>query len=325
MTGRGRMTERGGATRPGDRAMYARLTVTTLFWGGTFVAARYAVREAPPFSVAAVRFAIAAAVLLLLLVREAGEQRGRAAFPVPRTGAEWLGLLSLGVFGIFLYNAVFFTALTWTTASNGSLIVAINPALTTALSAAWLKEKVRPLQALGLLVSFLGVTVVITKGSWEAVRRMAFNRGDVLMLLAPLAWALYSIRGKQVLDRFRFSPLAATAYAALFGAMMLAPAAVAERLATGRAAAFSFVGWLAVLQLALLGTVLGFVWWYEGVKALGAGRAAVFVNLVPLFGVLLAALFLGERLTGTEAAGGVLIVGGVTLATAQAARRGAGA
>jgi len=310
-------------TRAGDRAMYARLTATAIFWGGTFVAARYAVREAPPFSTAAVRFAIAAAVLFLLLAREARGTSGPGTFPVPRTGAEWLGLVSLGFFGVFLYNAVFFTALGWTTASNGSLIVAINPALTAALSAAWLKEKVRPLQAAGLLVSFVGVAVVVTKGSWEAVRRLSFNRGDVLMLAAPVAWALYSIRGKQVLDRFSFSPLAATAYAALFGATMLAPAAVAERLATGREAAFSLAGWVAVLHLALLGTVVGFVWWYEGVKALGAARAAVFVNLVPFFGVLLAALFLGERLTGAEAAGGVLIVGGVSLATGLAARRGA--
>lgn len=310
-------------TRAGDRAMYARLTATAIFWGGTFVAGRYAVREAPPFSTAAVRFAIAAAVLFLLLAREARGTSGPGTFPVPRTGAEWLGLVSLGFFGVFLYNAVFFTALGWTTASNGSLIVAINPALTAALSAAWLKEKVRPLQAAGLLVSFVGVAVVVTKGSWEAVRRLSFNRGDVLMLAAPVAWALYSIRGKQVLDRFSFSPLAATAYAALFGATMLAPAAVAERLATGREAAFSLAGWVAVLHLALLGTVVGFVWWYEGVKALGAARAAVFVNLVPFFGVLLAALFLGERLTGAEAAGGVLIVGGVSLATGLAARRGA--
>ncbi len=311
-------------TRSGDRAMYARLTVTALFWGGTFVAARYAVREAPPFSAAAVRFAIAAAVLFLLLAREAGGPSGPGTFPVPRTGPEWLGLLSLGFFGVFLYNAVFFTALTWTTAANGSLIVATNPALTAVLSAAWLKEKVRPLHAVGLLVSFVGVAVVITKGSWDALRRLSFNRGDVLMLAAPLAWALYSIRGKQVLDRFPFSPLAATAYAAFFGAVMLCPAAVAERLTTGRAAAFSLAGWLAVLQLALLGTVLGFVWWYEGVKALGAARAAVFINLVPLFGVLLGALLLGERLAWAEAAGGVLIVGGVSLATGQAARRGAG-
>ncbi len=310
-------------TGAGDRAMYARLTVTALFWGGTFVAARYAVREAPPFSAAAVRFAIAAAVLFPLVAREARGASGPGTFPVPRTGPEWLGLLSLGFFGVFLYNAVFFTALTWTTAANGSLIVAMNPALTAVLSSAWLKEKVRPLQAVGLFVSFVGVAVVITKGSWDALRRMSFNKGDVLMLAAPLAWALYSIRGKQVLDRFPFSPLAATAYAALFGAVMLAPAAVVERLSTGRAAAFSLAGWLAILQLALLGTVLGFVWWYQGVKALGAARAAVFINLVPLFGVALGALLLGERLVWAEGAGGILIVGGVSLATRQAARRGA--
>jgi len=210
---------------------------------------------------------------------------------------------------VFLYNALFLAGLARTTATNGSLIVAFNPILTAVLSALWLSERVRPLQAAGLLLALLGVGVVITKGSLAVVRSLSFNPGDLLLLGAPLAWALYTILGKKVLAWF--PPLAATAYAALFGTLLLLPAAAAEgRLLTG-ASLLTGYGWLSVLQLALLGTVAGFVWWYEGVDALGAARAAVFVNLVPLFGVLLAALILRERMEWPQLFGGVLVLAGV--------------
>lgn len=231
-------------------------------------------------------------------------------FPQPRSFRQLVGLFSLGLTGIFCYNAVFFTGLKLTTATNGALIVAINPLLTAILSALWLREKVTPTQAAGLLISLAGVAVVVAKGSIEVVARLSFNRGDLIMLGAPLCWALYSIIGKKVLAHF--TPLAATAYAALFGAALLAPAAALEQLAGGGALPrFSVMGWLAILQLALLGTVVGFVWWYQGVQSIGTARAAAFVNLVPLFGALQAALFLGERLIPAQLVGGLLVVCGV--------------
>jgi drug/metabolite transporter (DMT)-like permease len=214
---------------------------------------------------------------------------------------------------VFLYNFFFLAGLARTSATNGSLIVAFNPILTAVLSAAWLKERVRPLQAAGLLLALLGVGVVITGGSPAVVRSLSFNPGDVLLLGAPLAWAFYTIAGKKVLARF--PPLVATAYASLFGTLLLLPAAALEGPLPAGVSRLTAYGWLSVLQLALLGTVAGFVWWYEGVEALGPARAAVFVNLVPLFGVLLASLILGERMAGPQLAGGLLVVAGVYLGT----------
>ena len=287
---------------------YLKLVVTTFFWGGTFVAGKWAVSEAPPFFVAALRFAVATAVLFALVIRK--HARGVEGFPLPRGRAQWAGVFSLGLTGVFLYNALFLGGLVRTTATNGSLIVAFNPILTAVLSAWWLSERVRPLQAAGLLLALLGVGIVITKGSLEVVRSLSFNPGDLLMLGAPLAWALYTLLGKKVLAWL--SPLAATAYAALFGTLLLLPAAAIEGDLLAGASRLSAYGWLSVLQLALLGTVAGFVWWYEGVEALGPARAAVFVNLVPLFGVLLAALILGERMEWPQLAGGALVIAGVS-------------
>ncbi|GFO62135.1 DMT family transporter [Geomonas paludis] len=292
------------------RSVYLKLVLTTFFWGGTFVAARLAVKEAPPFFSASSRFSIAGICLIALTAWYAAKE-GKP-FPVPKNVRELALLFSLGVTGIFCYNAVFFTGLKLTTATSGALIVAINPLLTAVLSALWLRERVTPTQAVGLLVSLLGVAVVISKGSWAVLANFAFNKGDLIMLGAPLCWALYSILGKKALATF--TPLAATAYAALFGTMLLVPAALVEHaVAGGPIPSFTLVGWLAILQLALLGTVVGFVWWYQGVGRIGASRAAVFVNLVPFFGALQAALFLGERVVLPQLVGGMLVVAGVYL------------
>jgi drug/metabolite transporter (DMT)-like permease len=291
--------------------VYIKLVMTMFFWGGTFVAGKWAVGEAPPFFVATLRFAIASVLLWALVARR---QRGSAdRFPVPRGRAQWAGLFSLGLTGVFLYNFIFLTGLSWTSATNGSLIVAFNPLLTAVLSALWLKERFRPVQAGGLLLALFGVGVVITRGSIAVMRSLSFNPGDLLMLGAPLAWALYTILGKKVLARF--PPLVATAYASLFGTLLLLPAAALEGSLLSGVHRLTIYGWIAVLQLALLGTVAGFVWWYEGVEMLGASRAAVFVNLVPLFGVLLSALILSESLEVSQLAGGILVVLGVGIGT----------
>lgn len=293
------------------RSVYTKLVITTIFWGGTFVAGKWAVGEVPPFFVAFLRFAIASSVLWALV---AWRSRGSdTRIPVPEGGAQWAELFSLGLTGVFLYNFVFLTGLSWTSATNGSLIVAFNPLLTAVLSAWWLKERIRSVQTGGLLLALFGVGVVITRGSFIVIRSLSFNPGDLLMLGAPVAWALYTIVGKKVLQTF--SPLVATAYASLSGTVLLLPAAAMEGSLLSGVHSLTVYGWISVLQLALLGTVVGFVWWYEGVERLGATRAAVFVNLVPLFGVLLSALILSESLVVSQLAGGILIVLGVGIGT----------
>jgi drug/metabolite transporter (DMT)-like permease len=293
------------------RVTYLKLVLTTFFWGGTFVAGKWAVGEAPPFFVATLRFAIASIVLWALVAwqgRGAGER-----FPLPETGVQWAGLFSLGLTGVFLYNFAFLVGLSRTSAVNGSLIVAFNPLLTAVLSAWWLKERVSPFQAAGLLLALLGVGIVVTRGSIEVVRSLSFNHGDILMLGGPIAWALYTIAGKKVLRTF--PPLVATAYASLIGTLLLLPAAALEGSLLSGVYRLTAYGWISVLQLALLGTVVGFVWWYDGVAELGAARASVFVNLVPIFGVLLSALILSEKLNGSQLAGGIVVVIGVALGT----------
>ncbi|MZP29140.1 EamA family transporter [Heliobacterium undosum] len=305
------MAAQGKTQRPAKT--YLKLILTTCFWGGTFVAAKLAVQEAPPFYSATSRFTVATLVLFAIVAWEAYRPGGEGRIPYPRGWRQILGLFSLGLTGIFFYNAFFFTGLKFTTAANGSLVIAINPLVTAIFSALLLRERFRPIQAVGFLISFIGVVTVVSRGSLEVLRGLFFNPGDVILLGAPISWALYSILGKKMLGRF--SPLVATAYATLFGTLLLLPAAFIETALTDRTAGFSWIGWTAILQLALLGTVLGFVWWYEGVNTIGPGPSAIFVNLVPVFGCIFGVVFLHEGVAWPQLAGGALVITGVLTGT----------
>lgn len=293
--------------------MHLRLVTVALMWGGAFVAARFTVAEVPPFTAAFLRFALAAFLLfLLLVVKEKPAARLR--------NHDWPLLVVLGLTGIFGYNALFFTGLKYTTAINGSLIVAINPVAITIIAAIILREAVTVRQAVGILVSLSGVALVVTGGSADILHNLRFNKGDLIMLGVPLAWALYSVYGKKAMDRY--SPLAATTYACIIGAVLLFPAALTERFD------WTFISpasWGAIVYMAVFASVVAFNWYYGGIKTMGAGKASIYINLVPLWTMLLAGVLLHERLVLPQLLGAGLIITGVYLATHHRSARQAGA
>ncbi|AVX30409.1 Permease of the drug/metabolite transporter (DMT) superfamily [Carboxydocella thermautotrophica] len=282
---------------------YLLLVLTAFFWGGAFIAGKVAVKTTPPFVVAFLRFLIAGILLLLLL-------RRREGWPDWRKKENFSGLFFLGLTGVFGYNLLFFEALKHTSPVNGSLIVAANPGVTALINRFWHGERLGPRRWLGILLSFTGVTLVICRGDLELLANLRFNFGDILLVGATLCWALYSIKGKEVMNNF--TPLAATAFACTFGALLLLPFALWQ----GGQQGWSWLGqaqpWLAIIFLAIFASVLGFVWWYQGVQAIGASRAAIFINLVPISVMLMSALQ-GEKLTWVQLLGAALVLGGVYL------------
>jgi drug/metabolite transporter (DMT)-like permease len=288
-------------------ALYARLTLMALLWGGTFIAGRWLALHMPHFVAAAGRYVIATLALLAYLrIRE-----GHLPQPV---GREWAGLLVLGASGIFAYNVFFFGALAELPAGRTALIIATNPAVTTI--AAWLLLGLRLAwwQWLGVVTAFAGVTIVISHGDLAALATTAVGKGEMLMFCGVLSWVVYTLVGRVLMNQTRaLSPLATTAYASAIGMLMLMFGAAFEL----PQVAWSQLGLpelAAVGYLGLFATAIGFVWFYEGVKALGAARAAVFTNLVPVFGVLLAVLLLDEPLLASMVVGGVVTLAGVSLA-----------
>ncbi len=289
-------------SRHDSRWAYILVILATLFWAGNVVLGRALRHEIGPFTLAAARIGIAGVVFLpLLRHRPVAEHR---------PGGQWPWLLGMALLGMVGCPVTLYLALRYTTATSTSLINGTGP-LMTALLAAWLlRDRLTPGQLTGALVSLLGVTLVVGSGRPEGLNGLALNRGDLIMLLNVAMWGLYSIMSR-VVTRGR-SAVCATTFSTWFALPFLIPAAVLE----WRQAPPALTGpvLLAVLYIGVFATCLAFLAWNEGVRRAGPAGAMAFYNMLPVFGALLAALFLGERLIAGQLLGGGLIIGGGLLA-----------
>jgi len=281
--------------------IYARLVLTTLFWGGTFIAGRIAAAQIGPLSGALGRFLFASLALLLIL-RTRGERLPRL------NGREWLLVGGMALTGMIGYNAAFFLGLRQIDAGRASLIIALNPVFITLASALLFHERLPLPGVAGIGLSLVGAALVITGGKPDQLGP-GLGPGELFIFGAVLCWLAYTLIGKVVLESL--TPLAATTYASLIGCAGLLPLAIL--LEAGRWTPPSAAVLLALAYLGFFGTALGFTWYYDALRSLGPARSGIFLNLVPVFGVLLGVLLLGESLAAPTLLGGTLVVGGVTL------------
>jgi drug/metabolite transporter (DMT)-like permease len=283
------------------------LTLTAVFFGGTWVAGKLGVESIPPLTLAAFRFSLASLLLLAWVSR----------LPAPPKRATMRDLpliLALGSTAVAGYNVLFLYGLKLAPASDGAIIVpGLAPVLTAALAWPVLNERLGRTRAAGLAVALLGLALVMNPGGEQDPNRV---RGDVLFLFGAGCWAIYSVIGHSAIARF--GAVGATLYATVSGALMLLPFAILERSWISLAAA-PLTAWLGVIYLGVFGTVLAFVFFYEGVSRIGAARASAFAFLVPIFGVLSSVALLGERLNLLTIAGGALVLAGLWLVQRRAA------
>jgi drug/metabolite transporter (DMT)-like permease len=280
---------------------YFKLILTTLFWGGTFIAGRIAAQQIGPLSGTLGRF-VAASLALLALLWIRGER-------LPRLSrSQWLLVSAMALSGMIGYNAAFFLGLRQIDASRASLIIALNPIFITLGSALFFGERLPGLGLAGIGVSLVGAALVITRGNIEQLS-IGFGQGELFILGAVICWLAYTLLGKAALRTL--TPLAATTYASLIGCLGLLP--LAYFFESGSLSAPSSSLLLALAYLGLFGTALGFTWYSDALRGIGPARTGIFLNLVPLFGVLLGVLLLGERLALPTLFGGALVVAGVTL------------
>ncbi|WP_243310216.1 DMT family transporter [Fundidesulfovibrio agrisoli] len=280
-----------------------KLFVTAVIWGGTFIAGRVLGPEIAPFSASFLRFVSANVFLLaFFLLRE-----GRLPKVTPGLALLVLGLGATGVFG---YNAFFLWGLKSVPAGRAAIIVAGNPVFIALFSWLLFKEPMGWAKALGILTCLTGAALVIGHGNPLGLFTGGMGLGELSIAGALFCWVAYSLLGKQVMGRL--TPLAAVTLSCLAGMCMLLPPALNENLAA-QAAGLSLKGWIAVVYLGVLGTGLGFVWFYEGIQRIGASRAAVFINFVPVSAAAMGAWMLGEPVDATLIMGGALVLGGVAL------------
>lgn len=278
---------------------YLKLLATMAFWGGTFVAGRLLAGVVPPFHAAFLRFAIASLLLLGLLYRAEGR--------LPALDRRQLGsVILLGLTGVLGYNVAFFTGLQTVSAGRAGLIIALNPVAIALLSALFGGEPLRLVRILGVVISVAGALLVISNGNL-ALLTGGVGVGELMLLGCVLCWALYSVIGRRAM--YGLSPLTAVTYSALAGALLLAPLAMMQG-GVSRFFTYGPAAWASLAYLAILGTVVGFLWYYQAIKEIGAVRSGVFINFVPLFAMLFGLLLLGEPLTPTLMHGGALVIAG---------------
>ncbi len=279
-----------------------------IIWGGTFIAGRIASAQLNPVNAALLRFAFAAAALLIALkVLEGFAQVTKL------TPKQWLGCIALGLIGIFLYNLFFFAALGLLPAGRVSMFVALNPVVTVLLAFIFLKEKLSAQKIAGISLALVGVWIVVTGGNLSRLVE-AFGQGELLMMGAVISWAVYTLISRKLL--VGLSPLLATTMASSCGFVMLLFYALATQnpqTAWASILAVNSNTLLSLVFLGVLGTAVAFVWYNQALKALGAAKTVVFNNLVPVFGVLQAWLILNEPLTYSLLLGGAIAVAGVFL------------
>ena len=289
----------------GTPLTWLKLVGATLFWAAMFHLGKYAVASMSPLAIGGWRFLLAGVVLVPLVHWH--------------SGLDWSGLrrniwplLAMATVGICTFNIALFYGLKFTSPVNGALIMALNPAITTVLSAFLQRERVSGQQIIGLLLGLIGVAVVVSHGSLHTLLTLSFTPGDLLVLLAASSWALYSVIPRRFVKAL--APAQVTASTIAIGGMLMA---LSAQTISGDLLQVPALGpAIAVVVMSLGGTVLAYYWWNDSISRIGPAKAALFVNLVPIFAALMG-VALGQQISSAQLVGAVLVIGGVLYASSK--------
>jgi drug/metabolite transporter (DMT)-like permease len=286
---------------------YLLLTLTTLFWSGNMVIGRAIRDDVPPLSLAFWRWAIAFALTLPLALPHL-----RSQWPLLKRG--WRPILILGLLGVGCYNTLAYIGLQYTSATNAVLLNSFIPIATIALSWAFLKKHLHPVEWLGVLISLIGVTTIVARGALSTLAGLTLNIGDLWILLAVIAWAFYTIG-----LRWRpagIHPMLMLAAFTSVGLLALAPA-YAWEIAQGRVIHLTPPALAGIAYTGLLPGFAGYIFYNHAVGEVGASKASLFIHLMPVFGTLLSAIFLAEIPQTYHFIGIALIFSGIFLTTSK--------
>lgn len=287
------------------------LVVTTAAFGGTWVAAPWATDDVPPLTVACLRFALAALVLVAwCLARGLPLRMRRADLPIV------LGQTATSIVG---YNVLFLYGVTLAPASHGAVIVpGLIPMATLVLGRLFLGLRIAGRQVLGIGLSLAGLALVVGPELTADERTLT---GDGLFAVSAVLWAIYTLLGRT--GTSRLDPSVLTTFATALGALCFLPLALVVPGGPGDLGGASVRALGSIAYLGTIGTALSFVTFLEGVRRIGAARASAYTVLVPLFGLSLTVTLLGEPLGPLSIVGAVVVVGGLWLT--QTARPAAAA
>lgn len=286
-----------------NRKAYVLLLLTTLFWGGNAVAGKLAVGHASPMLLTSLRWAFAAAILGAI-----GWPRLRNDWPVVRKHI-WL-LVALGGFGFTAFNAALYSALNFTSAINASIEQAGMPMVIFAANFLLFRMRVTFGQIIGFLLSLTGIALTASHGDLRTLVALDMNFGDALMLIAVLVYSAYTVALRFKPDIHWLSLMIVMTSAAFVTSIPF----VVWEIGTGRVIVPDALGWAITAYMVLFPSILAQIFYIRGVELIGANRAGLFINMVPIFGTLLSVMIIGEAFQAYHAVAIVLVLGGIWLA-----------
>lgn len=288
--------------------VHLRLLGMVMFWGASYSWAKTVVITVPPITAATLRFFLASFTMLVWL-----HQLRRTRLLLTITTRQWAGLALAAISGIVLYTMCFMFALRYIDAGRAAVLFALSPVLTLLLAAWLFHEKLNLLIVSGILLAVTGSAIVIAHGNPLTLLHGHIGLGEWLIFTSIFLWTGYTLLGRKMLAGM--DALTTTVVTLFLGALLLLPVSFLIDGTAGWATMLHATPatWGALLALTIGSTVLAYAWYFDGIRVLGAGNAAAYLTLEPVFGVLFAALWLGESLHLSLIIGGAVAVGGMML------------
>ena len=277
-----------------------------LFFSSNIVFGRVAADQVEPFTLAFLRWSLTALILTPFVWTAI---RDKSQFLRSQSRL----LLTLGFLGMWVCGALVYLALDYTTATNGTLIYTSSPVLIILIEYLFRGRQLAWRESIGVIFALIGVIVIVVKGSLQTLLTLSFNVGDLIFVACAISWAVYSV----MLRAPRLAPLQTLPLFMLIaasGALLLAPFAFFEIIWL-QAFPTSSAAWINIAGIVILASLLAFSMFQFGVKVLGPSLTGIFMYLLPVYGVGLAVIFLGEELAYFHLWGVLLVLSGVILST----------
>ena len=283
---------------------YIFLFLTVTFWAGNFVVGKFAsIYEVPPFSLNFYRWFFAWLILAPFTLPEIIKKKDYII-------NNFKLFIVLGVTSITIFNSIVYYSLNFTQVISGVLMISTIPVMIMFFSSIFKIEKTNIFQIIGVILSFLGVIIIITKANFEILKNLNFNKGDITMVVAMFSWALYSTLLKR--QTYEISQLSLLQVVMSFGLVFLIPIYFIEY-QLGFRITLDKPFYLILSYVVLLPGLASFILWIKGISMIGANRSGVFLHLMPILSAIMAMIIFNEKFMFYHMLGACFIITGILL------------
>tara|TARA_Y100000294_G_scaffold41872_1_gene38050 strand:- start:740 stop:1639 length:900 start_codon:yes stop_codon:yes gene_type:complete len=283
---------------------YIFLFFSVLFWAGNFIVGKIASNyEIPPFSLNFYRWFFAWLILAPFTIPEILKK-------INYVKKNLIYLIILGITSVTIFNSIVYYALNFTQVISGVLMISTIPVMIIFISSLLKTDKTNIFQILGVILSFVGVIVIITKADIELIKQLKFNKGDLTMVVAMLSWATYSALLKQ--KKHELTQLSLLEVIITFGLMFLIPIYFIE-MQMGYLIKLDTPFILTLTYVVLFPGIISFICWIKGIALIGPNRSGIFLHLMPILSAIMAMLLFKEKFMFYHFLGAVFILSGIIL------------